>query len=1526
MLPSNNSLIDRSERGDFRSFSLIDGGWWQFVSSSLKNSSYAFVSLNYSLSLSPVPSVSFAYNLDRLYCNVDHAGLNSIRFEALIGEFEKADAASLQRHGHSVTFHAVANRNILAQEGSKNIPLSMNDKIRIRFSENIPACRILLTWTKSSSTLKNLAVKNFTNLAFLCCVEQVNRESNLEKYLESLLQLNYLVGTDLSLFIQNCIDWVKSASQSAVRRRAFDESVSPIKSLEPELILFNEFEAWPIRLVDCSFFFQGFSIGALTLSNENEHSDVILLIAAGQSHFHFSTYPSIESSLVLNETSFNLREKCFPSASGKTQFMQETLEFFSPGLSTFAFASMECCNLRLQVSPIRNGKISSDFYLNVAANIELVFSGRVPIEISGSVNKNMPALKNNANDLLGVRSVEDLFLRKIRLQLKMDNTQIFLEPAILLLVVSQYLHYKTSWNSFKSRMDILRKRGVITYEPLDEILSSFDFVGRMQAMQTSVLKESQEFLIDYKINFVNVSGLFEAKSSVSVFESKVAFFDQPACLIFKINQIELEALQTPQLVSKEIDSVDLVDLSKVFGPFTDQFYDAMDCLNDEKLLEYSGADQERILQTISFSCKISFFQAAFFEKGQLSFNFFSNSMEIADYFTSTMVQNRTDFLLLPTILAQGNGSVHPTLLKMNFFVSSSGPLVSFSAKSVKYFLELFEAIENMVFTIFLLYPPELEKVSTIIRNDSKDQANMSFFDNYPFLLKRLVLSMLCMFQPGECMFFSQDRNWADRNDAMDGSFRMLSKISLPIIRFCYNGDVPTLVPFHSLSQEILMQLPASLLNSYPEHILTLEFQSLDITLNADILILLSEIQEVYYRQESNTLSAADRLESLCKDVFASNLGLEFFIRSFPVAPALLIVLFSFLFKEQVSKRSRVFSSREIQIELGNIVLSISIHPSKVILSCLPFCELSHMVLENFNPFNIFISSVLMKDEKLNQSDLIRLISSTFTGTEFGISLLMPHEDPCMIFTLGYGSMNVAAVLGVLNRSNFHQVLVHTEDTQFHVLFSKIRVWAAFELAWLSRASFYQSGSAQIESFHLATHTKLHHSFLFDFFITCRCSNLLGIIDMSEINNIYSSGPIKVRVLDYSLSQMIKNLEEVTSKFTPEKRDYFSKYEIDVYDIEWEMKSKRDGFFSLFSCHHFLVELERLPIGADGRELELWNKNTKLYRNLFVFHIDPVEFQSSAHRISYLMSFHSFGLLEIYIEDMINVERECWEINVELRHENASLNISLSADTAVYFTAASQSFLDLINQHRQYYFDQISKSLLSKSDLVSFRPLDAAGGLKLTSDRLNGLAKFGSDAKNLAVGSVDVLTGAVVFQIHGDGQDKSWVNIAIEQLQCVLLSNVVIDDAFVLLQRDFTLVVNPIAENSSPTNAVVIDFVNQGQKAELLCKIPALTIMLKSSLDLRTLSLNASFETAWLGSVSMSSNVYVYKNIKRVCDIYTRKSASSVSHSKPSTTKYGAIVLKPIPLELSTQLPWLAFYSSISDTSFEDSGLYSCFVF
>ena len=122
-------------------------------------------------------------------------------------------------------------------------------------------------------------------------------------------------------------------------------------------------------------------------------------------------------------------------------------------------------------------------------------------------------------------------------------------------------------------------------------------------------------------------------------------------------------------------------------------------------------DNDNLIQSIAFSCRVSLLQAGLFGNNLNEYHFFSDVEGISDYFMDPNSQQHSNFILMPNIISNGSGSIYTTVLKMDAFASSSGPLISSNADCIRFFLELYESIENMVFTIFLLYPPEFAPVS-----------------------------------------------------------------------------------------------------------------------------------------------------------------------------------------------------------------------------------------------------------------------------------------------------------------------------------------------------------------------------------------------------------------------------------------------------------------------------------------------------------------------------------------------------------------------------------------------------------------------------------------------------------------------------------------------------------------------------------------------------------------------------------------------------------------------------------------------
>ena len=240
----------------------------------------------------------------------------------------------------------------------------------------------------------------------------------------------------------------------------------------------------------------------------------------------------------------------------------------------------------------------------------------------------------------------------------------------------------------------------------------------------------------------------------------------------------------------------------------------------------------------------------------------------------------------------------------------------------------------------------------------------------------MELNIVTLFQPGECLIFSNTPVLAaDANSGMVFTFiffylvdqlrlRLLSRVSFPSVRFSYNGNLPTLVPLRSLSQDLLIRLPSSLLNSFPEHILIFEVHSSTLSLEPDILIFVAEIQEVIIKHSSDHDAAQEVLQGMVNNLYLDADSPDFMISKYLFPSSQMVVLFSLMFRNHISKRS-VASSTEIHLEQGNICVTVSILPSRIVLSCSPIDSNSFVILENYSHFYIFFTSSLVNDDHFN---------------------------------------------------------------------------------------------------------------------------------------------------------------------------------------------------------------------------------------------------------------------------------------------------------------------------------------------------------------------------------------------------------------------------------------------------------------------------------------------------------------------------------------------------------------------------------
>ena len=69
----------------------------------------------------------------------------------------------------------------------------------------------------------------------------------------------------------------------------------------------------------------------------------------------------------------------------------------------------------------------------------------------------------------------------------------------------------------------------------------------------------------------------------------------------------------------------------------------------------------------------------------------------------------------------------------------------------------------------------------------------------------------------------------------------------------------------------------------------------------------------------------------------------------------------------------------------------------------------------------------------------------------------------------------------------------------------------------------------------------------------------------------------------SVRKQLKFIDSSTSKDSVNCSisDNLLKFEIELYEIEFNLKSLKDGFNGDLFCAHFLFDFERIPIGEEG---------------------------------------------------------------------------------------------------------------------------------------------------------------------------------------------------------------------------------------------------------------------------------------------------------------------------------------------------------
>lgn len=139
-----------------------------------------------------------------------------------------------------------------------------------------------------------------------------------------------------------------------------------------------------------------------------------------------------------------------------------------------------------------------------------------------------------------------------------------------------------------------------------------------------------------------------------------------------------------------------------------------------------------------------------------------------------------------------------------------------------------------------------------------------------------------------------------------------------------------------------------------------------------------------------------------------------------------------------------------------------------------------------------------------------------------------------------------------------------------------------------------------------------------------------------------------------------------------------------------------------------------------------------------------------------------------------------------------------------------------------------------------------------------------------------------------------------------------------LSRELVVIIKPNQDSPSASDAcdaLQINYHSHEMDCESFCRVPSLSIGLNSYLDLQNFGLDASFRTTWGSTaVSVSTNVYIYKNMKRLSDLFTRKSQPNAVFTGNNVSKaVGSSNFIDQYLRQINVMPWLCYYHKVPGT-------------
>jgi hypothetical protein len=651
---------------------------------------------------------------------------------------------------------------------------------------------------------------------------------------------------------------------------------------------------------------------------------------------------------------------------------------------------------------------------------------------------------------------------------------------------------------------------------------------------------------------------------------------------------------------------------------------------------------------------------------------------------------------------------------------------------------------------------------------------------------------------------------------------------------------------------------------------------------------------------------------------------------------------------------------------SNLTISIRVQPSSATLTCAPADERVSLVLEHQLPLFVFITSTYVADPVMSESpdSPIRLVCVNIScGDMSGTLRGGPSGSTFLTSRLGSAKVQVTEARGLCRRLPLRCLLVHAEQVQTNINASHLRTWAAFELSWIAKFYHYHgsgsstpversfghddtaSNSDEISGDNSSQSPSTHNSKsrhrwrvlgahvngeLFDVFTMSRVSDVYVFTDFTQLASLATRGPLVVRSLDWNYVQRNRGGmggahaevidEEHVTRFgssiedlLERQRDCEISLDVSARLVQYELRPPTpEGLDLSFSCAQISSSIERLPIGDEGRRLDLWNRRGKYARNWCKLELAPTRLDCATSRTPQLLRVRSDASVELLLDDMVNLEYASWETAVEVQQVEGRLMAALSADSIVFWRTLIIVFGDAINTARASVIEQLAMSWAQfqsqqQSGAVRRSVVEADGfsSAMRPSREANVGTAFGFSnakttentlsvkqqehlAKDAALGSVTLLGNRVEFDFHGDGQDRSWIHVAMTHPHIDYLQHVPDFHAEAGIELGRLLTVNirdpqrpAVAKdassktvgkgkvsNSAPMS-MVISYLD-GDRDVMLSQFASLTLKMDTILSLGALRLTGEFHSFFEDSVIVESNPYIFKNFKRIGDLYARK--------------------------------------------------------